>query len=85
MAHGDQTIQLELDRALALVLFEFLARTLDENDAEALEGAFEHGAELPALLKLLALLEDHLDETFADDYRARLTKARELLLRKATK
>ena len=37
MAHGDQTIQLELDRALALVLFEFLARTLDENDAEALK------------------------------------------------
>lgn len=80
MSSGDEPIALELDRALALVLFEFLARVADEQDGEPLAAALAHDAELPALWALLAHLEDHLDETFADDYRDKINQAREAVL-----
>ena len=75
-------IEFELDRSLALVLFEFLARVADEQDGEPLAGTLDHDAELPALWALLALLEEHLDEPFADDYRDRIKQARETILRR---
>lgn len=81
MTDSDRKILLELDRSLALVLFEFLARAADEQDGEPLAGALEHDAELPALWVLLGLLEDHLDEPFADDYRDKIKEAREAVLR----
>jgi len=85
MTPPDPKILLELDRSFALVLFEFLARVVDEEDGEPLESALDHDAELPALCALLALLEEHLDEAFADDYRDRLARARALVLRISAK
>lgn len=81
----DVPVLLELDRPLALVLFEFLARVADEEGGDPLASALAHDAELPALLALLALLEEHLEEPFADDYRDRLAHARDALLRKLGK
>jgi hypothetical protein len=75
LAQSDTTT-LVLDRAVALVLFDFLSRTTDEEDGEPLMGAIENEAELPALWSLLATLEDSLSEPFADDYQARLRQAR---------
>jgi hypothetical protein len=63
---GIDTITLTLDRAVALVLFDFLARTTDELDGEPLR----------ALWSLLAELEESLTEPFAADYAKLLAKAR---------
>lgn len=65
-----------LDRAVALVLFEFLARTIDEEDGEPLKAALADPAELAGLWSVLTELEDVLTEPFDDDYRALLAEAR---------
>jgi hypothetical protein len=70
------TITLTLDRAVALVLFDFLARTTDEMDGEPLRDGLDDPAELPALWSLLAELEESLTEPFAADYAKRLAQAR---------
>lgn len=74
-------ISLPLDRAVALTLFEFLSRVLDECDGEPIDAAIEHNAELPALWALFAALEEQLDEPFAADYRAKLKAAREAVIK----
>jgi hypothetical protein len=73
---SDDTTTLVLDRSVALVLFDFLSRTTDEEGGEPLVGAVENEAELPALWSLLTTLEDNLTEAFADDYQDRVRWAR---------
>lgn len=77
---ANETINLSLDRAVALTLFEFLSRVMDECDGEPIDSAIDHNAEIPALWALLAVLEEHLDEPFASDYRARLKAARNTVI-----
>jgi hypothetical protein len=79
---GSGDITLTLDRSVALVLFEFLARTTDEEDGEPLAEALQFKAELPTLWATLAALEDVLTEPFAADYSARVKAARADVLRK---
>jgi hypothetical protein len=69
-------ITVTLDRSVALVLFDFLSRTTDEEDGEPLNDALQHKAELPALWATLAALESVLTEPFANDYGARIKAAR---------
>lgn len=76
MTQAIDTVTLTLDRAVALVLFDFLARTTDEMDGEPLGAALENPAELPALWSLLSELEETLTEPFADDYGQRVAAAR---------
>jgi len=71
-----------LDRAVALVLFDFLSRTTDEEDGEPLAEALQHKAELPALWATLAALEEVLTEPFAPDYSARVKAARTAVVKK---
>jgi len=68
-------IQVTLDRSVALVLFEFLSRTADEEDGEPLAEA-QFKAELPALWATLAALEEAMTEPFDADYSALLKAAR---------
>ena len=75
MASSDH-VTLTLDRSVALVLFEFLSRTADEEEGVPLGEALQHKAELPALWATLAALEDVLTEPMAADYGARLKAAR---------
>jgi len=75
VAQSDQ-VQVTLDRAVALVLFDFLARAADEEAGEFLAEALQHKAELPALWATLAALESVLPEPFAADYGAQVKAAR---------
>ena len=67
-------ITLTLERNVALVLFDFLARVADKEHGAPLRGAILHEAELPALWSLLNGLEEVLAEPFAVDYPKRLRK-----------
>jgi hypothetical protein len=69
-------VTIALDRSVALVLFDFLSRTTDEEDGEPLNEALQHKAELPALWATLAALEEVLTEPAAADYLARVKTAR---------
>jgi hypothetical protein len=69
-------VTIALDRSVALVLFDFLSRTTDEEDGEPLNEALQHKAELPALWATLSALEDVLAEPAAADYGARVKAAR---------
>ncbi|MDQ2082480.1 hypothetical protein RA307_20020 [Xanthobacteraceae bacterium Astr-EGSB] len=71
------TVSLTLDRDVALVLFDFLARTADEEEGEPLQDALLHKAELAALLELFAGLEEMLEEPFAADYTRLVDAARD--------
>jgi hypothetical protein len=75
-------VDLTLDRAVALVLFDFLARAADEEEGEFLVDALQHKAELPALWATLAALESVLPEPFAADYGAQIKKARAAVVAK---
>lgn len=81
MSVEDETVNLPLGRDVALTLFEFLSRVMDECDGEPIDGAIDHNAEVPALWALLAALEETLDEPFAADYRAKLKAARDAVIR----
>jgi hypothetical protein len=76
MVAGPDQIELMLDRSVALVLFDFLARAADEEEGEFLSEALQHKAELPALWATLAALENVLPEPFAADYSAQVKQAR---------
>jgi hypothetical protein len=69
-------ITVTLDRSVALVLFDFLSRTADEEEGAPLNEALQHKAELPALWATLAALEDVLTEPMAADYGKRIKAAR---------
>jgi hypothetical protein len=70
------SVSLTLNRDVALVLFDFLARTADEEGGEPLQDALLHKAELAALLELLSGLEEMLEEPFASDYTRMVEAAR---------
>jgi hypothetical protein len=69
-------VSVTLDRFVALVLFDFLSRTADEEGGAPLNEALQHKAELPALWATLAALEDVLTEPMAADYSAQVKAAR---------
>ena len=69
-------VTITLDRSVALVLFDFLSRTTDEEEGEPLNEALQHKSELPALWATLSALEDVLTEPLAADYGARVKTAR---------
>ncbi len=77
-----QSTTITLDRAVALVLFDFLSRTTDEKDGEPLNDALQHKAELPALWATLAALEEALQESFESDYAVHLKAARADVVKK---
>jgi hypothetical protein len=73
---ASEDVTVVLDRSVALVLFDFLSRTTDEEDGEPLAEALQHPAELPALWATLTALEEALTEPFEADYGKRLRAAR---------
>jgi hypothetical protein len=75
VAASDQ-LSVTLDRSVALVLFDFLSRTADEEGGAPLNDALQHKAELPALWSTLSALEEVLTEPMAVDYGARVKAAR---------
>jgi hypothetical protein len=78
---SDDTVTLTLDRSVALVLFDFLSRTTDEDEGELLADAIESKAELPAMWSLLAELDEVLTEPLDDDYRDKVDQARERVIK----
>lgn len=76
MAERDDTASVVLDRDVALVLFEFLARVVDEEEGEPLAEVLADDSELHALVSLFADLEDALTEPADEDYRKLLKEAR---------
>ena len=77
-----EDIVLHMDRSVAVVLFEFLSRTVDDGDGEALADFVEDEAEIPALWALLAGLESVLTEPMAADYERRVLAAREAVMKR---
>lgn len=77
-----EEITLVIDRSVAVVLFEFLSRTVDDGDGEALVDFVDDEAEVPALWALLAGLESVLTEPMAEDYEKRVLAAREAVLKR---
>ncbi len=83
MAHAaNDEITLVVDRAVAVVLFEFLSRTVDDADGEALADFIEDEAEIPALWALLAGLESVLTEPMAEDYERKVLAARAAVMKR---
>jgi hypothetical protein len=76
LAKVDDTVTLTLDHSVALVLFDFLSRTAEEDEGERLADAIESEAELVAMWSLLAELEEVLTEPFDDNYRRMVDQAR---------
>lgn len=72
-------VLLRLSPDEALVLFEFLARAIDEERGRQLAVIAKHDAELWALNAVHCALESELAEPFRDDYSALLAAARERL------
>jgi hypothetical protein len=71
-----------LDRDVALVLFDFLARVADEEEGEPLAEALANEAELPALWSLLAELEEALTEPSDENYMRLVAEARTRVMKK---
>jgi hypothetical protein len=76
------TTTITLDRSVALVLFDFLSRTADEEEGAPLNEALQHKAELPALWATLAALEEVLPEPMAPDYGTKVKAARADLVKR---
>jgi hypothetical protein len=76
LAKPEDTVTLTLDRSVALVMFDFLARNADEDEGERLADALDSEAELPAMLSLLTELDEVLTEPLEDDYRSKVDRAR---------
>ncbi|MGK9164908.1 hypothetical protein KXR53_01345 [Inquilinus limosus] len=73
-------VPLTLTQDEAVVLFEFLARTLDDENGSRLREAVRHDGELWALTRLQGYLESTLSEPFLPDYGARVEAARQRLV-----
>lgn len=82
LAERDDTASVVLDRDVALVLFEFLARVVDEEEGEPLAEALADDSELHALVSLFADLEDALTEPADENYLRLLQEARARVLKK---
>ncbi|GLK84596.1 hypothetical protein [Ancylobacter defluvii] len=79
---SSEEIVLHVDRSVAVVLFEFLSRTVDDGDGDALAEFVEDEAEVPALWALLAGLESVLTEPMAIDYDKKVLAAREAVIKR---
>jgi hypothetical protein len=64
----------------ALVLFELLAREIDERKSKRVSAVIEHPAEFWVLNGLLGDLQEQLVEPFKADYRQLVAVARERIL-----
>ncbi len=73
---ADDLVRLALTRDEALVLHEWLARVVDEENAAAIADTLEDEAEAWALAALLQLLEQGLEEPFAPGFEKALAAAR---------
>ena len=73
-------VGIELSEQEALVLFEFLAREIDDRRGRRLAAALEHPAEYWALNGVHCVLESKLAEPFANNYHQLLAAARDKLL-----
>jgi len=80
MTQAADRITVDLDRSVALVIFDFLARTSDEQAGEPFAEALDHPAELHALWALLAALDEVLTEPFQRDYQRHVDKARQWVI-----
>ncbi|QIB32578.1 hypothetical protein [Ancylobacter pratisalsi] len=81
-AVANDEITLVIDRSVAVVLFEFLSRHVDDADGETLVEFVEDESEVPALWALLAGLESVLTEPMAEDYQRRVIAAREAVIKR---
>jgi len=79
---ANDEVTLVIDRSVAVVLFEFLSRTVDDADGEALLDFIEDEAEIPALWALLAGFESVLTEPMAEDYERKVLSAREAVMKR---
>ena len=79
---ANDEVTLVIDRSVAVVLFEFLSRTVDDADGEALLDFIEDEAEIPALWALLAGFESVLTEPMAEDYERKVLAAREAVMKR---
>ena len=77
---NSQDVILALSQDEALVLFDLLARLVDDRDAVELLPLLEHDAELWALIRVQGLLETRLVQPFLADYRALVDSARDRLV-----
>ena len=73
-------ITIELEDHEALVLFEFLAREIDDRNGEQLAKTFVHPAEFWALNSLNCLLERVLAEPFSPQYGELVAAARKQVI-----
>ncbi|MEO0764413.1 MAG: hypothetical protein AAFY75_00225 [Pseudomonadota bacterium] len=76
-------IQIQIDDDTALALFDFLSRTLDEQNGDTLQDATVHDGELWALNTLQGVLERALTQPFKKSYRERVKAALEVLTLKS--
>jgi hypothetical protein len=80
MSDGDDLVRIALTREEALVLFEFVARAVDDENGDRLRPALQDDSELWALNAVHCLFERVLVEPFMADYDKRLAAARARLL-----
>lgn len=73
-------VEIKLDDGAALALFDFLSRTLDEQNGENLQTTAIHDGELWALNSLLGALEKALSEPFCESYRDHVNETLEALV-----
>ena len=79
MFQAEDRVTIVLDHAVALVVFDVLARSLEEQDGVPLREALDHPAEPQALWSLFNVLEDALPEPFEDDYARHVAAARQMV------
>lgn len=72
-------VTLTITRDEAIVLHEWLARVVDDENAEGVEETLEDDAEVWALEAVRILLEQALDEPLRDDFEKVLKAARKRL------
>ena len=73
------TVTLTISRDEAIVLHEWLARVVDDENAEGIEETLEDDAEVWALDAVLILLEQALDEPLSENFDKILKGARKRL------
>ena len=70
-------VVLTLNHSVALVVFDLLARMVDQHDAEGIRELLDHPGEVAALWSLMAAFEQVLDEPLEADYRQLIVAARD--------
>ena len=79
-SNDDAPVTLALDQDEAVVLFDFLARVLDDRNGSELREVVAHDGELWALTRLWGYLERSLSAPFRPDYGAVVDAARQRLV-----